>query len=67
MIHMSQPEIQPVNAIKMELETFAKSIVEDVPTKVSLQDGIKALSIAHQVITEIEKRALKNYELRVRN
>ena len=60
MIHMSQPEIQPVNAIKMELETFAKSIIEDVPTRVSLQDGIKALTVAHQVIMEIEKRNLRD-------
>ncbi len=59
LIEMSRPEVLPVNAIKMELETFAKSIVEDVPTKVSLQDGIKALSIAHQVIMEIEKRNLR--------
>ncbi len=57
-IHLMQPEVTPVNSIKMELETFAECIVKDVEPKVSLQDGYKALDIAHQIIEQIKKRNL---------
>ena len=51
-IHM--PKIEPVNAIKMELETFAESILNDTRPKVSLEDGYKALKLAYQIAEEIE-------------
>jgi len=57
-IHLSQPEVTPVNSIKMELETFADCILKDVEPKVSLQDGYKALDVAHQIIDQIKKRNL---------
>ncbi len=46
----NQPIIQPVNAIKTELEHFYKSITENFPLAVSLSDA----EIALQVVREIE-------------
>lgn len=46
----NQPVINPVNAIKTELEYFYKSIAEGFPLAVSLSDAEKAL----QVVCEIE-------------
>ena len=54
-IHMSIPEIEPVNAIKMELATLAESIVNHTPTKVSIGDGYQALELAEQIMEEIRK------------
>ncbi|MCB0706745.1 MAG: Gfo/Idh/MocA family oxidoreductase [Saprospiraceae bacterium] len=48
-IHVDLPEIEPINAIKMELETFADAIQFQVPVKVSLEDGYRALELAHQI------------------
>ncbi len=58
LIHLEQPEIIPVNAIRMELETFADCIFNDEQPRVSLEDGQNALVVAHQIIEEIEKRNL---------
>ncbi len=49
-ILQNQPIINPVNAIKTELEYFYKSIAEGFPLAVSLSDAEKAL----QVVREIE-------------
>ncbi len=56
LIQIYTPEIEQVNAIKMELETLAQSIIQDVRPKVSIEDGYKALKLAHQIIREIERR-----------
>lgn len=56
LIHAYMPEIEPVNAIRMELETFAESIEKDITPKVPIEDGYTALKVAHQIIEEIEKR-----------
>ncbi len=56
LIHIDTPSTEPVNAIKMELETFAKSIVENEPTRVSIEDGFNALKLAHEIMNEINKR-----------
>ncbi|MEL6805438.1 MAG: gfo/Idh/MocA family oxidoreductase, partial [Bacteroidota bacterium] len=54
MIHVSQPEVGPVNAIQMELESFAKSVADNRPAEVPIQDGFRALKLAHR-ITEVMK------------
>ena len=59
LIHINMPEIEPTNAIKMELETFAKSIKENTRPRVSIEDGYKALKLAYQILDEIEKRAME--------
>lgn len=55
-LSFNKPETPPVNAIKMELEEFAKSILEDAPVRVSLRDGYKALKAAYEILAEIEER-----------
>lgn len=51
-----KPPTPPVNAIKMELEEFSKSILEGAPVRVSLRDGYRALKAAHEILEEIEER-----------
>ncbi|MBP7272623.1 MAG: Gfo/Idh/MocA family oxidoreductase [Saprospiraceae bacterium] len=52
-IAMDMPTPLPVNAIKMELETFAEAIQNDTTPFVTLQDGFAALSLAYQVLEKI--------------
>lgn len=52
------PEIKETNAIKMELESFAKSIKEEIEPPVSLADGYNALKVAYQILDKIEKNRL---------
>lgn len=49
-IDMYLPTIEPVNAIKMELETFYRCIVENTTPYVSLEDGIRALDLAYKIM-----------------
>ena len=42
-IHIDMPPIEPSNAIKMELETFADSINNNTRPRVSIEDGYKDL------------------------
>ena len=53
LIDIQMPDPLKVNAIQMELETFAESIRTNTPTRVSIEDGYKALKIAHRIIAEI--------------
>ncbi|MDX2246633.1 MAG: Gfo/Idh/MocA family oxidoreductase [Bacteroidia bacterium] len=50
-----QPEVKPVNAIQMELEEFAASILRHQPIRVSLEDGYRALKVAHEILAEIDR------------
>lgn len=59
-IQIENPEIQPVNAIKMELATLADSIEQNRRPRVSLEDGYKALKLAYQISEKMEDR-LKQY------
>ncbi len=56
-IHIDMPPIEPSNAIKMELETFADSIENNTRPKVSIEDGYNALKVAYGIIAEIEAKA----------
>lgn len=49
LIHVAQPELQPINAIQEELESFARSISESTEPTVSITDGYKALQLAHRI------------------
>lgn len=55
-IHFESPAIEPINAIKEELSSFADSIENQSMPAVSIADGYNALKLAHQIIDEIEKR-----------
>jgi predicted dehydrogenase len=48
---------QDVNAIKLELEMFHKSITQNKPVPVSVEDGFKAMQLAQKVMDAIEKHA----------
>ncbi len=55
-LQLSMPESEPVNAIQRELETFHDAIENDTEPVVTLQDGFKALELAHQILEEIARR-----------
>lgn len=58
-IAVASPVVKDANAIKMELEAFVDSIVNNKPTVVSEMDGFLALEVAHQILTKINRsRAL---------
>ena len=52
-IDIKMPEPIAVNAIQLELETFADSIIHNTIPKVTIEDGYKALKVAHQIIEVI--------------
>ena len=47
---IEMPVIQPVNAIKMELEEFAAAITDQKPVRVSFADGYRALKTACDIL-----------------
>ncbi len=53
LIYFDQPNIEAVNSIKMELELFAASILDDKPVPVPIEDGYLALQVAHQVMEKL--------------
>ena len=48
-IHVDKPEAGPINAIQMELESLAESIEAGRPATVSIEDGYRALELAHRI------------------
>ena len=56
-VHLSRPEIHPVNAIQMELELFIEAILEDKEPPVTIEDGYRALQVAHMILQKVEKNA----------
>ncbi|MFZ5976687.1 MAG: Gfo/Idh/MocA family oxidoreductase [Hydrotalea flava] len=52
-IAVSNPEIEPANAIQLELQSFVDAIKNNTPTLVSEIDGLLALEVAHQILTKI--------------
>lgn len=52
-IYFDQPKVEESNAIKMELEQFAESILEDKQTPVPIEEGFLALHVAHQVMEKL--------------
>ncbi len=52
-ISVFNPVIEPVNAMKMELEAFVDSINNNKPTVVSEIDGFLAMEVAHQILDKI--------------
>lgn len=55
-IELAMPETKPTNAIKQELDTFRKAILNDGTPTVTLKDGYEALKVAHLIMQDIEKR-----------
>lgn len=57
-ISIHEPNVQPNNAIMLELQTFAESIKKGTRPKVSLDDAYEALTLAHRINEDIERRSL---------
>lgn len=55
LIVYEQPEIKEVNALKYELELFTDSVLNNTPTFVAGEDGLKALIVAETIIRKIEE------------
>ncbi|MDQ3048945.1 MAG: Gfo/Idh/MocA family oxidoreductase [Bacteroidota bacterium] len=53
-IYFENPAILPTNAIKMELETFADSIISNTTPQVSIEAGYKALDVAYKIIEKMK-------------
>ncbi len=51
------PKVTPVNAIEMELQLFAKSILQNTPEVVSMYDGYNAMKLAYQIMEVIEQQS----------
>ena len=58
-IHVDQPNSGPINAIQMELESLAISINEGRPAAVSIEDGYRALELAHRISAAVEENRKK--------
>jgi predicted dehydrogenase len=56
-IIMDKPEVEPGNAIRDELESLYDAIVQDVETEVTIEDGFKALDVAHQILEKLKFNA----------
>ncbi|PUZ30560.1 Predicted dehydrogenase [Chitinophaga costaii] len=52
-IAIDNPEIKQSNAIRMELELFRDSILQNKPVAVGVIDGLQALEVAHQILQKI--------------
>jgi predicted dehydrogenase len=50
--------VQPVNAIKEELQSFVQSISENKNTEVNEIDGLMAMEVAHRILEKISNTAI---------
>jgi len=53
-IYFEKPESKASNAIQEELRSFADAINKKVDVSVSLEDGYKALQVAHEILQQID-------------
>jgi predicted dehydrogenase len=53
-IVFDRPEVPDSNAIRDELASFAKSIRENTTPLVTVDDGFRALEVAHAILEKIE-------------
>ena len=52
-IIFEKPEVQPLNAIKTELESFYEAIIKDSTPQVTINDAYSALDVAHRIIDKL--------------
>lgn len=55
-IAIANPAVEDGNAIKMELEAFANSILHNKETAVTIFDGFSAMEVAHQILEKIGQK-----------
>lgn len=56
-IWFEHPDVPSTNAIRMELSTFADAIKNNTRPLVSIDDGLKALDVAHKIIDQLGMKA----------
>src|SRR5450432_908104 len=59
-ILVRNPEVPDINAIRMELEKFTESVLQNKPTIVSELDGYRAMDIAHQILQKIKYNSINS-------
>jgi predicted dehydrogenase len=59
-ILVRNPEAPDVNAIRMELEKFTESVLQNKPTLVSELDGFRAMDVAHQILQKIKYNSINS-------
>jgi predicted dehydrogenase len=59
-ILVRNPDVPEVNAIRMELEKFTESILQNKPTLVSELDGYRAMDVAHQILQKIKYNSINS-------
>jgi predicted dehydrogenase len=58
-ISIIHPDIQDVNAIKQELEYFRDAIIYNQSVPVTDFDGLRAMDVAHQILSQINQTNIK--------
>jgi predicted dehydrogenase len=53
-IYFEKPDVENNNAIKDELSSFAKSILNNTTPAVTIHDGYNALDVAHRIIERLD-------------
>src|ERR1051326_2160560 len=59
-IFFDNPKVEKNNAIKMELESFTNSIINNKPTAIPAEDGYKALEVGYQIMERMQN-AVSNF------
>lgn len=54
-ITIEQPEVNPINAIMAELESFHNAIVNNTEPPVTIHDGVQALKVCYLILDEMAK------------
>ena len=52
-IFFEKPDVTPVNAIKMEMETFHDAIIKNLAPPVTIIDGYNSLDLAYKIIDKL--------------
>ena len=55
-ILIDKPELEPTNAILEELKSFAHAINNNLPAKVSIEDGFSAMDVAYKIIEKLNEK-----------
>lgn len=56
-ILIDKPELEPTNAILEELKSFAHAINNNLPAKVSIEDGFSAMDVAYKIIEKLNEKS----------
>ena len=54
-ITIEQPEVQPINSIMKELESFHDAIVNNTEPLVTIHDGVQALKVCYMILDELTR------------